>query len=574
VTVVRTGPLAGAASVVVSSTGGSATAGVDYVALSETASWGEGEGGERTVSLTLIDDDHFEGNRTVELGLGSPVGVSLLSPSSATFTIVEDETPEPPEVTSPTPGSVLAGTTVTFQWTANDVAVTEWWLYVGRTAGGREILDSGSLGAALSRQVNGLPADGSAVHVTLWYREAGVWQQVRFEYTATGPVITSPAPGSVLAGSAVTFQWSANGAAVAEWWLYVGNAAGARDLANSGSLGTALGHTVTGLPTDGRTVHVTLWYRIGTAWRSGAFTYTSANVPGVAFTHGAFSALESAGTGSVTVVRTGPLAGAASVVVSSTGGSATAGVDYVALSETASWGEGEGGERTVSLTLIDDDHFEGNRTVGLGLGSPVGVSLLSPSSATFTIVEDETPEPPEVTSPTPGSVLAGTTVTFQWTANDVAVTEWWLYVGRTAGGREILDSGSLGAALSRQVNGLPADGSAVHVTLWYREAGVWQQVRFEYTATGPVITSPAPGSVLAGSAVTFQWSANGAAVAEWWLYVGNAAGARDLANSGSLGTALGHTVTGLPTDGRTVHVTLWYRIGTAWRSVGFQYQAP
>ena len=68
--------------------------------------------------------------------------------------------------------------------------------------------------------------------------------------------------------------------------------------------------------------------------------------------------------------------------------------------------------------------------------------------------------------------------------------------------------------------------------------------------------SPSPNTVLAGSSVTFGWSANGAPVSEWWLYVGSTVGSRDYADTGSLGAELYRTVTGLPRDASAVFVRL------------------
>ena len=73
-----------------------------------------------------------------------------------------------------------------------------------------------------------------------------------------------------------TFTWAANGAAVTEWWLYVGSSAGEHDLHDSGSLDESLSTTVTGLPTDGRTIHVRLWYLIAGSWQSADYLYVAA----------------------------------------------------------------------------------------------------------------------------------------------------------------------------------------------------------------------------------------------------------------------------------------------------------
>jgi hypothetical protein len=56
----------------------------------------------------------------------------------------------------------------------------------------------------------------------------------------------------------------------------MGSTQGAKDIYNSGSLGTDTSDTVSGLPTDGRTLYVRLWYRIGGEWQYSDFEYTAA----------------------------------------------------------------------------------------------------------------------------------------------------------------------------------------------------------------------------------------------------------------------------------------------------------
>jgi hypothetical protein len=168
-------------------------------------------------------------------------------------------------------------------------------------------------------------------------------------------------------------------------------------------------------------------------------------------------------------------------------------------------------------------------------------------------------------APVPGNTLSGSTETFQWSANGVDVADWWLYVGTSMGGKDLHDS------RSPTVGGLPTDGSTVWVRLWYKTDD-WHSVDFQYAAaagggTGvPSLVAPVPGNTLSGSTETFQWSANGVDVADWWLYVGTSVGGKDLHDSRS------PTVDGLPTDGSTVWVRLWYETDD-WYSVDFQYTA-
>jgi hypothetical protein len=79
--------------------------------------------------------------------------------------------------------------------------------------------------------------------------------------------------------------------------------------------------------------------------------------------------------------------------------------------------------------------------------------------------------------------------------------------------------------------------------------------------------------VLPGSTVTFTWTPNTANVKKWRLYVGSGRGAKNLYDSGKFSGSLSKTVSGLPTDGRTIWVRLHFEIDGDWQSADFQYTA-
>ena len=85
--------------------------------------------------------------------------------------------------------------------------------------------------------------------------------------------ISSPAPGSTLSGSSVTFTWSAvNGAA--DYAITVGTTGvGSSNIYASPSGGTATSQAVTGLPTSGK-IYVRVFSYVGGFWTSTDFTYT------------------------------------------------------------------------------------------------------------------------------------------------------------------------------------------------------------------------------------------------------------------------------------------------------------
>jgi len=85
--------------------------------------------------------------------------------------------------------------------------------------------------------------------------------------------------------------------------------------------------------------------------------------------------------------------GEATVDISSSENSALSGVDFQALNQTVIFADGET-SKEVSVSMIDDQVFEGDETFNLILANPSDRSNLdTPTSASVTINEDE-PEPP------------------------------------------------------------------------------------------------------------------------------------------------------------------------------------
>ena len=91
---------------------------------------------------------------------------------------------------------------------------------------------------------------------------------------AQDATITSPPPGSILSDGSVTFHWIDVGADA--YALDIGSQPGGTDL-YSQNLDQVTQATVTGLPTDGRTLHVRLWTVRGDQWNYTDHTYTAAD---------------------------------------------------------------------------------------------------------------------------------------------------------------------------------------------------------------------------------------------------------------------------------------------------------
>ncbi len=101
--------------------------------------------------------------------------------------------------------------------------------------------------------------------------------------------------------------------------------------------------------------------------------------------------VESAGRALATVERTGGSDGPAGVTLSTVAGTATAGADYRGVARRLSWADGEEGQRTVEIELLDDALLEGDETVSVVLGSPAGAALGSPSQLELRILDDDRP---------------------------------------------------------------------------------------------------------------------------------------------------------------------------------------
>ena len=85
----------------------------------------------------------------------------------------------------------------------------------------------------------------------------------------------------------------------------------------------------------------------------------------------------------------------------------------------------------------------------------------------------------------------------------------------------------------------------------------------------PRLTSPANGTTLAGSTVSFEWTPDTSEVFFWHLAVGTTQGADDLFSKGYTAEARSESVTGLPVDGSGVFVRLFYMVRT--NEFGFRF---
>jgi len=271
------------------------------------------------------------------------------------------------------------------------------------------------------------------------------------------PYFSMPLSDSTLISTNQTFAWSTDNTNALDWWLYVGTSIGGSELYDSGSLGASTTSASVGsLPVDGSMIHARLWYKTDTAW------------------------------------------------------------EYMDDSFTA---------------------YEGTS--------------------------------PSLILPLDGAELTGASQLFEWTDNGMTVDNWWLYAGTSQGGHQLHDSGNLDpTAYSWDIDNLPTDGSMVYIRLWYQLRSAWffQDYTFSTSNETPELTLPESGSTLDGSSAVFSWESGGIEALAWWLTIGTSARGDDLYQGELLSpSTLSDTATGLPADGSTVHVGLWYKLESGWQ---------
>jgi thiamine transporter ThiT len=170
---------------------------------------------------------------------------------------------------------------------------------------------------------------------------------------------------------------------------------------------------------------------------------------------------------------------------------------------------------------------------------------------------------PQLISPTAGTVLSTSPVTFTWNAVSGA-QDYWIDVGTSAGRGDIVGTFTAGAPSSSVNLSGYLTGQTIYVQLYSKYPGVnlvpgtGSQFHFSTSQvrTNPQLISPAAGTVLSTSPVTFTWNAVSGAQ-DYWIDVGTSAGRGDLIGTFTGGTtSFTASLLGYLT-GRTIYVQLY-----------------
>ncbi len=452
VTVTRTGDAESAVSVNLATSDGTATAGSDYTALALTLDFASGET-SKNVPVLITNDTTDEPDETVNLTLSNPTGGAALgSPSTATLTIMDDDAPPALSINDVTVTEGNAGTTtatfnvtlspasgktVTVNFSTADNTATSGSDYLSHS--GILTFDPGQTLQTIAVSVNGdtldepdesffvnlsspsnaTIADGQGVgtitdddapptlsisDVTVTEGHTGTTDAV-FNLTlsaASGQTVTvsfATADNTATAGSdyqatagSVTFNPGETSKPITV--LVIGDTVGEADETFFVNLSNPINATIS----DGQ----------------GVGTIIDDEAGAVRFSGADYVAAENGGAATITVTRVNGSAGAVAVNYATSDGTATAGADYTAASGTLDFAAGEV-SKTFTVTILDDTLAEGGETINLALSNPAGGAVLgSPSTATLTITDNESPP---VLSVSDVSVVEGNAGTVNATFN-------------------------------------------------------------------------------------------------------------------------------------------------------------
>jgi hypothetical protein len=437
ITVTRSGT-AGAVSVEwATTTGGTATAGMDYTAASNTVTFLPGVS-TATFAITIKDDDLFEGNETVNLVLRHPTNGAVIGPrSTAQLIIVDDEqlvqfaaASANVTVNEGVPSVTLTLTRTGPSATAFTVPVT---VTGGTAVSGTDYpasLDSGLVVAFAAGQTTktfSVPLlddtllDGvktlelrlgtpSAPNVLLGAQQTSTLTIIDNE---SGSVKFAAPASSIVEGGTAKIAVTRSGtnlqAGIEITYTVIGGTATPDDytILGTGTLSFARGQTMQTITVQttpdtiaepSETVIIQLGNPQGLALLVAPTTHTLTiidnDTPGVLhFPTSAMSVPEAQGGAreiQLTVMRDGTnLASGVTVDYAVTGGNATS-ADFTLLGTGTLTFDALQASQPIRLLIQPDDVPEGNETIVVTLSNPTGRATLgSPSVMTITIVDDD-----------------------------------------------------------------------------------------------------------------------------------------------------------------------------------------
>jgi urease beta subunit len=310
-----------------------ALAGSDYTDTNPTLTWANGESGDKTFTISILDDSEVEGDETFKVELSSIEGANEGDIKESTVTITDNDS-------STEPGK-LSFSSTQYEVNEDDNTVT---ITVQRTGG----------------------SDG----------------EVSVEYETFTPYGYEATPGEDYTKTIGTLTWADGDGSSKSFTIPI--------LDDSEVEGDERFRVRLQDPTGG----AELGTNFTTVNITDDDDSTEPNPGELEFTSGSYSVNEDANTVTITVQRTGGSDGAASVEVSTYNGSAEVGSDYTAITtKTLNWSDGDGSSKSFTIPILDDSEVEGDEYFGVSLNNATGATLGSQKHTTVNITDNDSTEP-------------------------------------------------------------------------------------------------------------------------------------------------------------------------------------
>jgi hypothetical protein len=413
--------------------------------------------------------------------------------------------------------------------------------------GGRDVLDTGEI-SMTTYTVGSLPV-GPTLYARIYTLIAGAWVYSDATFTATAPpqaMFSYPVDGEADVIESTPFAWSAAPGA-SGYYLTVGTTAGGRDILDSGGPLAATTYQVFGLP-PGQKLYATVYALIGAAWVPTSISFMTATM-GAQFSN--------------------PASGATSVYTNA----------------PFSWSSMPGAQGyylTIGTTpgardVLDTGQIQGTSYPVPSL--PPSTTLYAtiytdicgvwyPSSISFTTGAPLTPAqyPPTFTFPANGATGTDASQAFTWSAVPVA-QRYYLTVGTSPGGRNVIDTGAFSAASTSYFGGLLPQ-KPLYATIYAEVQGGWYGSSVSFTpgpppsiATFVNLTDGATGVDLYQG---FDWTSV-ASAASYYLTVGSKPGGRDVYDSSTIHpSGTNHRFVPLLQPSTTYHATIYTQLNGNW----------
>jgi hypothetical protein len=181
-------------------------------------------------------------------------------------------------MTTPTAGSTLPGPSVKFTWTPATGGVSGYYVWVGTSAGTKNLVDSGEV-TGTSWTYGSMPTNGETIYVRLFTSYSSALEYADYVYTAAkAGAMTAPTAGSTLSGARTKFTWTTATGGATGYYVWVGTSAGTKNLVDSGEV-TGPSWTYSSMPTNGEKIYARLFTSYNGVLAYADYVYTAYTAP-------------------------------------------------------------------------------------------------------------------------------------------------------------------------------------------------------------------------------------------------------------------------------------------------------